>query len=89
MRFLSLAVCTCGLAWSQPAADPLSATQEPDSANAAEPTAGPAAAPKVEGQDMRDRVFYAEETERAKPLMRKFVVNVLMDQRIFGPVHST
>jgi membrane-associated phospholipid phosphatase len=81
MRFLSLAVCTCGLAWSQPAPDPLSATQEPDSANAAEPTAGPAAAPKVEGQDMRDRVFYAEETERAKPLMRKFVVNVLMDQK--------
>ncbi len=82
MRLLSLAVfCTSGWARSQSLPDPLPETQKPDSAITAEPPADPAGPPTVEGHDRRDRVFYAEETERAKPLMRKFVVNVLMDQK--------
>jgi membrane-associated phospholipid phosphatase len=32
-------------------------------------------------QDARDRVFYPGDTERAKPLARKLIVNVLLDQK--------
>src|SRR5678815_129109 len=39
------------------------------------------AAPPPASQDRRDPVFYAEETEPAKPLLRKFAINVWMDQK--------
>jgi membrane-associated phospholipid phosphatase len=32
-------------------------------------------------QDSRDRVYYPGDTERPKPLMRKLVVNILLDQK--------
>jgi membrane-associated phospholipid phosphatase len=81
MRFLSVAVlCTTGWAWSQTPPDSFPDAQKPESA-ATEPTADPVGIPTSAGEDRRDRVFYSEETERAKPLMRKFVVNVLMDQK--------
>lgn len=38
---------------------------------------------------MRDRVFYSYETERVKPLARKFFVNLLLDQKdiVTSPFH--
>src|SRR5579864_897623 len=49
------------------------------------------AGPKTENQDMRDRVFYSDETERAKPLFRKFFVNILLDQKdiVTSPFHMS
>ena len=38
-------------------------------------------APSSPAGDMRDRVFYSDDTERLKPLARKFVLNVLLDQK--------
>jgi membrane-associated phospholipid phosphatase len=32
-------------------------------------------------QDSRDRVYYPGDTERPKPLMRKLIVNILLDQK--------
>src|SRR5258706_458551 len=32
-------------------------------------------------RDSRDRVFYPGDTERPKPLMRKLVINILLDQK--------
>jgi hypothetical protein len=41
--------------------------------------------------DSRDRIFYPSDTERVKPLARKLVLNVLLDQKeIFtSPFHMT
>lgn len=72
MRFLWLAMfCSAGAAWSQVAPDP-AIPSEPG---------GAAVVPIAEKTDRRDRVFYAEDTERAVPLMRKLVVNIAMDQK--------
>jgi membrane-associated phospholipid phosphatase len=40
---------------------------------------------------MRDRVFYSDETERVKPLTRKFFVNLLLDQKdiVTSPFHMS
>jgi len=40
---------------------------------------------------MRDRVFYSDETERVKPLARKFFVNLLLDQKdiVMSPFHMS
>jgi membrane-associated phospholipid phosphatase len=42
---------------------------------APEPSSSPAA------QDSRDRVYYPGDTERVKPLMRKLIINILLDQK--------
>jgi membrane-associated phospholipid phosphatase len=40
---------------------------------------------------MRDRVFYSDDTERVKPLARKFVLNLLLDQKdiVMSPFHMS
>jgi len=80
---------TSGAAWSQAPPD----AQPPDSTVKSERPVEPAstAAPKTEGQDMRDRVFYSDDTERVKPLVRKFVVNLLLDQKdiVMSPLHMS
>ena len=82
MRFMSLAMlCACAWARSQSLPDPSNEPEKADQPVAANQIPDSALAPKSNDQDMRDRVFYAEETERAVPLMRKFVVNVVMDQK--------
>ena len=60
---------------------PSADTQEADPGGATEQ--GPESNVPVgtDKQDLRDRVFYAAETERAVPLIRKLAVNVVMDQR--------
>jgi len=82
VRFLLLAML-CAYSWAraQSLPDPLNGPEQPDPAVAADQIPDSALTPKLDDQDMRDRVFYAQETERAGPLMRKFVVNVLMDQK--------
>ena len=63
-----------------------------DVATAVEGLQDPSSSPPVSGQsnatsqanateDSRDRVFYPGDTERAKPLARKLVGNVLLDQK--------
>ncbi len=82
MRFLSFAIlCACGWARAQSLPDPANGPEQSDQAVAPDQIPDSALAPKSDDQDMRDRVFYAEETERAVPLMRKFVINVAMDQK--------
>ena len=43
------------------------------------PTPSPSSSPAI--QDSRDRAFYPGDTERPKPLLRKLVVNILLDQK--------
>lgn len=82
VRLLSLAMlCACGWARAQSLPDPSDGPDQSDQAAPADQIPNSALAPKSDDQDMRDRVFYADETERAVPLMRKFVVNVMMDQK--------
>jgi membrane-associated phospholipid phosphatase len=80
---------TSGPAWSQALPD----GPQPNSVVPPEPAVDPAstAAPKTEGQDMRDRVFYSDDTERVKPLARKFFVNLLLDQKdiVMSPFHMS
>jgi membrane-associated phospholipid phosphatase len=42
-------------------------------------TSEPSSTPAV--QDSRDKVYYPGDTERAKPLFRKLVINILLDQK--------
>src|ERR1700680_4980270 len=72
-------IVSSGTAWPQNLPEP----QPPDSTVKSERPVEPASttAPKTDGQDMRDRVFYSDETERVKPLVRKLVVNLLLDQK--------
>jgi membrane-associated phospholipid phosphatase len=44
------------------------------------PTPAPSSS-SAAAQDSRDRVYYPGDTERPKPLMRKLVVNILLDQK--------
>src|SRR5258708_4142942 len=78
-----------GPAWSQA----LPEAPQPNSVVPPEPAVDPAAsaAPQPQTQDMRDRVFYSDETERVKPLARKFVVNLLLDQKdiVTSPLHMS
>jgi membrane-associated phospholipid phosphatase len=82
VRFFSLALlCACGWARAQSLPDPSNGPEQSEPAVAADQIPDAGLAPKSDDQDNRDRVFYAQETERAAPLMRKFVVNVVMDQK--------
>lgn len=89
MRILILSV----LALMPP--DAVAQVQQPDpaiqSARPVDPASVPPAQPGPAAQDMRDRVFYSSDTERIKPLTRKFVLNVLLDQKdIFtSPFHMS
>ena len=78
-----------GHAWSQALPD----APQPNSVVPPEPASDPVstATTKTEGQDMRDRVFYSDETERVKPLARKFIVNLLLDQKdiVMSPFHMS
>jgi membrane-associated phospholipid phosphatase len=82
-------ILNSGTAWSQNLPDP----QQPDSTIKSERPVDPAsiAAPPPETQDMRDRVFYSDDTEHVKPLARKFLINVLLDQKaiVTSPFHMS
>jgi membrane-associated phospholipid phosphatase len=66
---------------------------QPNSAVPQEPVVVPSssAAPQPQTQDMRDRVFYSDDTENVKPLLRKFFVNLLLDQKdiVTSPFHMS
>jgi membrane-associated phospholipid phosphatase len=85
LLFLAM-TCTSGRAWSQQSTDP----QQLDPAIKSERSADPASTTQPQ-QDMRDRVFYAYETERVKPLARKFFLNLLLDQKdiVTSPFHMS
>ena len=78
-----------GPAWSQALPD----SPQPNSVVPPEPAVDPAAsaATTPQTQDMRDRVFYSDETERVKPLLSKFFVNLLLDQKdiVTSPFHMS
>jgi len=57
------------------------AGQDPGSPNPAGQSSSPAVTGQNPLQDARDRVYYPGDTERAKPLARKLVGNVLLDQK--------
>jgi membrane-associated phospholipid phosphatase len=82
-------ILSSGAAWSQNLPEP----QPPDSTVKSERPVEPVSTttPKQESQDMRDRVFYSDETERVKPLARKLVVNLLLDQKdiVMSPFHMS
>ena len=77
-----------GPAWSQGSPDTPS-NAPPNSAVPVDPVT--TTAPQAEAQDMRDRVFYSDDTERVKPLVRKFFVNLLLDQKgiVTSPLHMS
>ena len=78
---LIAAFCTSGWVLSQPLPPAMSQAAKDDPGIAA-PQASASDTPAAENkQDLRDRVFYAEETERPIPLVRKLAVNVVMDQK--------
>jgi membrane-associated phospholipid phosphatase len=56
-------------------------TQDPASSPAAGQSSSQAVTGQNPQQDARDRVYYPGDTERAKPLARKLVGNVLLDQK--------
>jgi membrane-associated phospholipid phosphatase len=76
-----------GCGWSQALPD---AHQSDSTVKSERPVdAASAAPPQPGGLDMRDRVFYSDDTERVKPLARKFFVNLLLDQKdiVTSPFH--
>jgi len=80
-------ILSSGTAWSQNLPDP----QQPGSTVKSERPVEPASTAVPQSQDMRDRVFYSEDTERVKPLFRKFLINVLLDQKaiVTSPFHMS
>jgi len=83
--FFALAL-SCGPAWSQAIPD-----GQPDSTIKSERPVEPASLVAPKREDMRDRVFYSDETESVKPLARKFFVNLLLDQKdiVTSPFHMS
>src|ERR1700682_3244665 len=67
-------------AFSTDVAAAVDEAQDPPSARAGE-RSSQVATPQNPLQDARDRVYYPGDTERVKPLARKLVGNVLLDQK--------
>src|SRR5260370_18317223 len=63
--------------------------QDPGSSNPEGQTSSPPLTGQNSVQDARDRAYYPGDTERVKPLGRKLVGNILLDQKAIGtmPFH--